>query len=128
MPILIVPLCVGKFVLKQKYVLVSRMDCMGIYVLKAYNAVPKYFCVGMSPNLCSAVKLEADVNGGNEVPELSELSILGHLEGTGATCEFRCSRPIRLQHPSYYIPLLASCIYYSHFHLKNIVEVTRLGR
>ena len=68
MPILIVPLCVGKFVLKQKYVLVSRVDCMGIYVFKAYNAVPKYVCVEMSPNLCSAAKLEADVNGGTRCP------------------------------------------------------------
>lgn len=47
---------------------------------KAYNAVLKYICAKMISNLCSAVQLEQDVNGGTRCQELRFWGVLEELE------------------------------------------------
>ena len=83
---------------------------MVICLCKVYNTVDEYACAEMSPNLCSAAQLEEHVNGGKVRWSCAILAFWSP--------EFRCSRPIRLQHPSYYIPLLSSCFLFKRFCLK----------
>ena len=71
-----------------------------ICVCKAYNTVHKYACAELSSNLCSDVQLEQDVNGATAWRK----SRFWHSGGNRCFSEFRCSRPIRLQHFNLVIP------------------------
>ena len=67
---------------------VSCVDCMVLYVCRAYDAAPKYVGAELSSNLFFVVQLEQDVNGATRCKEFQEIVILGRFGGNGATARF----------------------------------------